>query len=347
MYYKVRALAESGNKIILHYFDYAKGRNAAGLESYCSSIHTYKRRSYPRALSLTLPYIVSSRINDVLIKRLNEDPYPILFEGLHCTGIVPFLDNPSRVIIRMHNDEALYYKSLFRSETSFFKKMYFAVESKLLKDYQARLERQVKIAFLSMADKDHFLQLGFKNLFFIPCFVPWTEIQAAEGKGAYCLYHGNMAISENEAAAVWLMEHVFDKPGIPFVIAGNKISAGVKYAASKLTHVRLVENPTISEMEALVHEAQINVLPSMNHTGVKLKLLHALFRGRFCITNPEGVAGSRIDAGVAVAATAESFKSKVHELFHQPFLQKYADARKVSLTLYNNTTNAEKLNALW
>lgn len=35
----------------------------------------------------------------------------------------------------------------------------------------------------------------------------------------------------------------------------------------------------------LIQEAHINLLPTFQNTGIKLKLLNALFNGRFCIVN--------------------------------------------------------------
>src|SRR5436190_824100 len=101
MYYKIAAMASTGRRIILHYFQYKDNRNVQGLEKYCSEINAYERKPFLKSPS-TLPYIVRSRINKELIARLNKDDHPVIVEGIHCSGIIPYLDKTKRVVIRMH-----------------------------------------------------------------------------------------------------------------------------------------------------------------------------------------------------------------------------------------------------
>jgi glycosyltransferase involved in cell wall biosynthesis len=347
MYYKITSLAALGKKIILHYFDYKPGRNAEGLEPYCIEIHAYKRKTFAGSLFLSTPYIIGSRINNTLVKRLNEDDYPILLEGLHCCGILPYLNNPRRVVLRMHNDEPNYYQSLASLETNPFKKIYFLREASLLKRYQTRLQKDLKIACLSETDIAALKsEYGFSNLYFISCFISWQSVKSKEGKGNYCLYHGNMAVSENEAAARWLINNVFSKSSIPFVIAGNGVSNKLATAVQQYKNIRLIPQPPMDELNALIRDAHINILPSINNTGVKLKLLHALFEGRFCVTNTNGIKGSRISSNVHVANEPIEYIQLIQQLFAKDFTQQDILERKGILATYSNPLNAQKLSAL-
>ena len=128
-----------------------------------------------------------------------------------------------------------------------------------------------------------------------------------------------MAIAENERSAIWLMENIFNDGKIELVIAGNKISDTVKKSAESYSNVRLVDNPSIITLEDLIKEAHINVLPSMNNTGVKLKFLHALLSGRFCITNRQGIEGSGISSGAEIAETPLDFRKKGGRVNDQNF----------------------------
>jgi len=348
MYYKLTSLAAVGKKIILHYFDYRKNRNAGLLENCCTEIHSYSRKSFIRSFSFSSPYIISSRINSSLIKRLNEDSHPILLEGLHCSGIIPFLNDKNRVVLRMHNEEVNYYKSLVATEKKIFKKNYFNLETALLKKYQKKLDKNLKTACLSQKDISVLQnEYGFTNLHFVPCFIPWQNIKSQVGKGHYCLYHGNMAVTENEAAAVWLLKNVFSQINIPFVIAGSGISKKLFSLALKYTNSRLVYNPPVDELNGLIKDAHINVLPSKNNTGVKLKLLHALFEGRFCITNTNGIEGSNIQSGVHIANSPQEFIQLIQHLYSKEFTMDKIAERKSVKDIYNNETNTQKLSALW
>lgn len=333
---------------MLHYFSYTAERGAQGLHNDCVEIHVYDRKAFYEALPVSRPFIVQSRINRKLIKRLNADNNPILLEGLHCSGIIPFLDNMQRIVLRMHNDEAAYYHHLAQTERRFLKRLYFIQESRLLKTYQQSLAKKIKLACLSQTDADTFeKQYGFEKPAFVPCFIPWQKLTIENGLGSYCLYHGNMAVSENEEAALWLVRNVFSKNKAAFIIAGKGISKEVESEASGYRNITLVNNPSIERIDDLIRNAQVNVLPSMNGTGVKLKLLNALLNGRHCITNEAGAKGSGIHTSLTIAHGANDWLHSVAICMQQVFDEAQKEERKTVLTLYNNAANAERLNALW
>ncbi|MEO7047213.1 MAG: mannosyltransferase, partial [Ferruginibacter sp.] len=92
---------------------------------------------------------------------------------------------------------------------------------------------------------------------------------------------------------------------------------------------------------------QINILPSFNNTGVKLKLLNALFNGRYCLVNTAAVKGSGLEALCQIAEKPEDFKQQIQQLFKQDFSAIDLDKRKQILQqLYNNADNVEALISL-
>jgi glycosyltransferase involved in cell wall biosynthesis len=163
------------------------------------------------------------------------------------------------------------------------------------------------------------------------------------GKGYYCLYHGNMAVSENEEAAVWLIMNVFSKLNLPFVIAGKKISPKLHSLAKKYKNCKLISDPPIDELNSLIRDAHVNILPSKNNTGVKLKLLHALFEGRFCVTNTNGIAGSHITSGLHIVNEPTDYVQLIQRLFEEDFTTAHMEERLQIQTLYDNKLNAQKL----
>ncbi len=343
MYYKIKALSRLGKKIILHYFDY-RDRDVSELQPFCQEVHAYTRRITPRIL---LPYIVSSRINRSLIARLNADRHPILLEGIHCSGIVPFLQAAHRIVLRLHNDEEAYYSGLAKWEKNYRRWLYLQLESRLLNRYQANLQRNLPVACLSKKDESVFKQKGFSQLSFIPCFIPWQEVSINSGISNFCLYHGNLAVPENEAAALWLIRNVFRRLDILLIIAGNGASDALVQEVRSTKRARIINNPSIAELDLLVKEAQINLVPSLNNTGVKLKLLHVLLEGRHCISNKAGVEGSSIQEGIHMAETPEECIRLVTYLMEQPVTEVDLGKRNKILELYNNEANAKKLSALW
>jgi hypothetical protein len=86
LFYKIRTMARLGVKIYLHCFHHQRPPQDALLE-YCAEVNYYPRQKKPQQLSWRLPFIVNSRKSAALVKRLKQDDYPILMEGIHCTHI--------------------------------------------------------------------------------------------------------------------------------------------------------------------------------------------------------------------------------------------------------------------
>lgn len=350
---RIMVMKKADVAIHLHYFNYNERGIPNEINQYCESIDIYRRKKKQSAFFSKLPYIVSSRINDELISNLQKDNYPILLEGLHCTGILPHINLKERkVVVRMHNEESIYYKELAKAESSFFKKKYFLRESKLIKKYNHQLPNEAVYACVSSEDIQQLKnEYKLKNVIAIPTFPSWQKVTSEEGLGSICLYHGNLSVSENEEAAIWLLKNVFSKVKKPFVIAGKKPSARLQKLAHVYQHTCLVANPTESELNDLIRKAQINILPSFNKssTGIKLKLLHALFEGRHCLVNEQMVKGTGLETTCHIAGNADGFASVIMQLYNQPFTNEEILLRKrIIEDQFDNQKNNDLLSPyLW
>ncbi len=341
LFYKLKWLHAAGLKIHLHCF-LNKRPPQEILNNYCEKVHYYKRQKLS-AFSLSIPFIVNSRKSDGLLTNLQRDNYPILFEGIHCTYYL-YKNKLERrkVFIRLHNVEYRYYEQLAKHESNFLKKIYFEHEAKLLKKYENAIANKGQILTVSTDDAELYKsEFAAKEISFLPVFLPYNYVSSLEGKGKYCLYHGNLSINENETAAIWLLEKLFQTLQIPLIIAGKNPSKKLLSIASKNRYISIVANPSEINMQLLIANAQINILPSFNNTGVKLKLLNALFNGRYCLVNNAAVEGSTLNNLCTIANKEAEFKEKILVLYNQPFTQKEMQHRSTALKkLYNNRETA-------
>jgi len=340
-FYKIKSLHAIGIKIKLHCFLNKRPKQNI-LENYCESV-TYYQRKVVAGISITLPYIVASRGDKKLLKNLNKDNFPILFEGIHTTYyLYKNHFNHRKVFLRILNVEHVYYDHLASHEKNILKKIYYSIESKLLKKYEANIANKAIILALSMADEEIFQVLfGSKSILFLPAFLPKNHLTSKYGTGKYCLYHGNLTVNENEKTAIWLTENIFSKIETAFVIAGFNPSNKLKKAAKSYSNISIVTSPSNANMQLLIQNAQVNILPSFNKTGIKLKLLNALYNGRHCIVNHAGIEGSGLNELCFIEETANGFKEKINELFTIPFTAKEMQYRGTALKrLYNNQQNA-------
>jgi hypothetical protein len=105
------------------------------------------------------------------------------------------------------------------------------------------------------------------------------------GLGDFCLYHGALGVPENDRAALFLVNEVFNGLPVPLVVAGRGASPELRSAVARSNNVKLRENIPTEEITELVRNAQVNVLPTFQATGIKLKLLLCLFNGRHVVCN--------------------------------------------------------------
>ena len=346
LYWKLVELNQAGIFIHLHCFT-KKEIIPYEIKQLCFEVNIYQRRTGISNASFLYPYIVSSRRDKQLLGILLQDNYPILFEGIHTTWWLYKNKFPERkTVVRLHNVEYRYYAQLALPEKNIIKKIYYAAESRLLKKFEGALSG--KSVFAAVSSSDAAL---YKNTFgavshFLPVFIPW-EVSSLPGKGTYCLYHGNLAVNENVKAAEWLIEKVFNALEMPLIIAGRNPPAQLQKLIENAQHTSLVANPSDTEMQDLIRNAQINIIISFNETGVKLKLLNALFNGRHCIADHAALQGAATADCSELADSITAFRERINSLLTQPFTEeKIARRRDILEAVYNNKLNAEKLIAL-
>jgi hypothetical protein len=346
VYFKIRALNEEGVKVHLHCFDYGRGPSP-DLDAICASVNYYKRRTSRMLLFGKVPYIVATRSSEELMENLLKDEHPILFEGLHCCFHLsdPRLKSRKK-IVRMHNIEHDYYTGLAKVERSFFKRWYFNNESKKLKRFEDTLQMADHILAISPADTAA-LSKRYKHVTNVIAFHPDEKVSVEEGKGTYALYHGNLGIGENNEAALFLIKKVFNNLDIPFVIAGNNPSQELISEAAKHDNITVKHGITTENIIGLVRYAQINILPTFQATGIKLKLLAALYNGRHCIVNPPMVANTGLDTLCVVAGSAEFMKEEVKNCYLRHFDKAQIRKREEVLNRdFSNKANVKKIVAL-
>jgi hypothetical protein len=294
VFYKIKALHEKGCEIILHCFDYGRGKQEE-LNNYCAEVHYYPRKMSVLGLFSNLPYIVVTRNNQSLLNNLCKDNAPVLFEGLHACFFLshPQLKNKLK-IVRTHNIEHDYYSNLAKSEKNIIRKLYFSQEAKKLKRFEQMLSHANVITAISANDCYHFKR-KHQAVYTVSAFHPYNKVDIKTGKGTYALYHGNLAVAENNLGALYLVNEVFCRSAFPLIIAGSQPSAELKEAVKKHAHITLKGDISTHEINELIANAQINVLPTFQATGIKLKLLAALYSGRYCLVNNPMVANTGLE----------------------------------------------------
>ena len=328
VFYRLRALSRVGLRIHLHCYTYGRPE-ASELEPLCVEVRYYKRDMSPLRQLDHRPFIVSSRCNKKLKNRLLQDRYPILLEGLHCCSLLEDDALHDRIVmVRAHNVEADYYSRLARSERNPLRKAYLALDAAKLRRYEPVLQRAAAVFAISEADRQHFLQMGCREVRLVTGGHPYDSVTSPVGCGDYALYHGQLSVAENIHAVEWLINNVFADSPHRLVVAGLNPSASLRRLIGRHSNVRLIDSPDDATMQRLVAEAQVNILYTDQPTGMKLKLLHALFCGRHCLVNSAMVTGTGLGELCHVSDNAEAMRNKLNHLMQTDF-----DAQQVALRI--------------
>lgn len=345
VYAKIGALKEAGAEVVLHCYEYNRA-HAPELEKYCAEVHYYPRHKNLFSLFSLLPFIVYSRRSAALEKYLSEvkSAEPVLLEGLHTAY---YLGKKAlqgkKVWLRTHNIEHRYYAGLADAESGLLKKWFFRLEAFKLKRFEPILSAADGLFCISAADEQHF-RIHNKNTRLVSAFHLEKEVRSQPGLGNFAMYHGSLDVPENYRAALWLVNEVFSESAVPLHIVGNRAPAALRTAIAKHPHIRLVENAGPQQIQEMMREAQVHVLPTFQATGIKLKLLHALFAGRFCIVNPPMVLGTGLEEYCTIAGDAAEMRYQVEKYMQLPFTESDLQARKkLNESIFANRVGAHTI----
>lgn len=341
VFFRIKSLHERNVKVHLHCFEYGR-QHSEYLENFCYSVNYYKRATNISKLFNSLPYIVCSRDSKELLDNLKKDNYPILLEGLHCCGILLDADIQKRnVIVRAHNVEHEYYDNLAKSEKNIKKKMYLKQEVLKLHNFESILNKASAILAISQKDYNYFKSL-YKNVYKLTAYNAYTEVNIIEGKGDYVLYHGNLEVSENYAAAEYLVE-TFKDTDINLKIAGMNPPQHLSQIIDYEDNIELIDSPDDKTLYDLIRNAQINILVTAQSTGLKLKLLNTLFNGRFCLVNEKMVEELDVNGLCYVVNDMNSIRFAANELMNKTFDQHQIEKRRENMKRFYNIEEATDL----
>ncbi|MDI9339002.1 MAG: hypothetical protein QM534_00420 [Sediminibacterium sp.] len=323
VFYKLKALHSVGFRIHLHCFQY--GRKAAPeLEEFCESVQYYPRsvKNIRYQFSLT-PFTVLTRQSKDLETNLLKDNYPIVFEVLHTCYLLNDKRFRHRLKFYRHsNIEHDYYSHLARSEKRLFRKLYLYIEAFKLKRFEPIVEHATAILSVNENDARYFCQRYPKvRTEVIPSFHPYDKVVPLTTHDNYILYHGNLSISENYEAVLWLARNVFSRlPEYKVIVAGKKPPSFLVERLKEFRNIEVIPDPTATVMDHLITHALVNTLYTHQATGLKLKLLNVLFAGGFVIANEYMLSGSPFEGqlgkgGLYIANTADEFINQIKACF--------------------------------
>jgi glycosyltransferase involved in cell wall biosynthesis len=315
VYYRCRALKNAGFKVILHCFEYGRGRSHDH-SAIADEVCYYDRRKNLANWFSRLPFIVKTRNAYGLLERLLQDDYPIVFEGQHTTFFLghPLLEKRKK-LVRLHNIEWQYYEGLSRRTSSTVKKIFFRTEARRLKRHESTLGHATVLACISHSDLDYYRK-AFGSAVYVPVGFEQYPVRVPPANcPPFVLFHGNLSVPENHEAALWILEAFRGYTGQKeLVIAGKQPQEELTEMCKGRPGIKLIAGPDGEEMQRLIRSADAHLAVTFQQSGIKIKLLNALISGKPCIATPQMVAGSGIEELCSIVSSPEELIAAIGEL---------------------------------
>ncbi len=342
VYFRIKALHQLGFKIILHCFDYGRGKQPH-LDEITEKTYYYSRQKTLLNVFNKRPFIVSSRRSQELLNRLLEDTSPILFEGIHSTWFLENKEIQNRLtIVRTHNIEHDYYTGLAK-KAGFLKRIYFQQEAKKLKKYESILKFSKHIVSIREEDANHFKKYS-KSVKVLPASIVSLANSEFIQTENYAIFHGKLSVSENDEAVKWIIENCWgkDKTLLPLIIAGKDPSQEL-VELIKNNGITLISNPSSEEMNNLISKARVHILVSDQATGIKLKLLVSLQSSGHVLVNSIMVQDTGLSELCTICETSEQFINKLKDFQERELTVEEFEKRQLYLKTHFDTVENCKI----
>ena len=334
MFYRIKALHELGVELTLHVFEYGRGQQPE-LEKY-AAVHYYKRSRSILHLFSKRPFIVQSRFSKELLNNLLKDDAPILMEGLHTSGMLEHHELVKRVtMVRMHNIEHEYYLELAKN-ASFLKRLFFRLEARKLERYNSIIKQAKAVLAIKESDRRYF-EMFNSSSYHVPAFfeLPQFELNATK---PFALFHGNLSVAENENAAIWLIKTLQSalSEAFPLIIAGKNPGERLVKLCNR-DHVKLIANPSESELNSLQESAQIHVFYTEAPSGMKLKLMNVLGTQGHILCNKNMLGYDGLEEFCLIENESEHFEKRFIQLKEKPLPKSEYETRKSFISEHFNS----------
>ena len=96
-------------------------------------------------------------------------------------------------------------------------------------------------------------------------------------------------------------------------------------------------------MNDLIANAHVHCLYTDQPTGLKLKLLNALYMGRFVIVNKNMLAGTSLNEACIIAETHAQWQTEINSCFEKAFTGREIKKREEFLKPFDNLQKTKKL----
>lgn len=268
----------------------------------------YRKNSIKDIFSLK-PLQIKSR-NQLKYIDINREYDYLLIEGTYGISI---LENKTlkvkKRILRMHNDEAFYFRQLFSSEKIWWKKFYYLLESYKFRIIDKKIIDKIpNIMFISYEELNKYKYKYPKiKAYFLPSAVN-LNLKKINSNTKNVVFIGSLFMINNKEAINFYIKKIhpllLDIKGYTFTIAGNSKGEGIEWIrklSSKYNNINIIDSP--ETLDNIYANASVFVNPMLHGAGVKLKTINAIVNGLPVVSTTTGNQGTGLKHGSCIYVT--------------------------------------------
>jgi glycosyltransferase involved in cell wall biosynthesis len=302
------------------------------------SVHTIERdieRQYPldliHALSTGTSYFLrkfrttgfEEKLRQVLVhNRFEVTLIESAYMGVYLPVLTELAERAGRIILRLQNVE---YEILERLAAQARRGLYRALlrrEARLFREHELSLVRQVgDVRAITERDAQILSRESGAPIGVLDPFIDLDEYSPAaadqiEPYSLTCI--GNMGWLPNRNGILWFCETVWPRvarafPTARLYVVGKSPPTAVRRLASQ----RVVVTGHVDDARPYFHRSQLLIVPLMEGSGVRIKILTALAMGKRVLSTAVGAEG--IDyPGLEIKETPEEWFAAIERVFQQP-----------------------------
>lgn len=285
----------------------------AGVSWFCGESYHVKR-------------FISNEFAARLRQILDEEEFDVVHvESIFLTPYLPVIRKHSRacVVLRAHNVEHMIWQRIAKSERNLFKRNYIKHLALTLRAYEVEhLNGYDGVMGITDTDVETLRTLGCrKPMVSIPFgILPEGTPQVEEEPNT--LFHiGSMDWMPNQEGIRWFLDKIWPKvhelmPQLTLYLAGRKMPD--EMMEMDQPGVRVVGE--VPDAMYFISSKQINVVPLLSGSGIRVKIIEAMSAGKAVITTHVGAEGIKYTDGtnILIADTPEQFVEQIQRCVSQP-----------------------------
>lgn len=269
---------------------------------------------------------VSNEFAAKLRQILDEEEFDVVhLESIFLTPYVPVIRKHSKavVILRAHNVEHMIWQRIAKSERNLFKRKYIKHLTLTLRAYECEhLNDFDGVMSITSNDAAMLKEMGCrKPIVPIPFGIMPESVAQVEEEPNSLFHIGSMDWMPNQEGIGWFLEKVWPKvhermPQLTLYLAGRKMPE--EMMKLDMPGVRVVGE--VPDAMYFIASKQINVVPLLSGSGIRVKIIEAMSAGKAVITTTVGAEGINYTDGrnLLIADTPDRFVEQIQRCIADP-----------------------------